>query len=89
MGLEFPIEAAIFDIGATLVTGPPVAPNKRIAHLLDGVSETAVGELIMTRPFDSAESVRARMHTAALTSVNALWKRRGLINSFITGWAKG
>ena len=31
--VDFPVKAAIFDIGATLVTGPPVAPNKVIAQL--------------------------------------------------------
>jgi FMN phosphatase YigB (HAD superfamily) len=35
-GFDAPVKAAIFDIGATLVTGPPVAPNKAIAKLLNG-----------------------------------------------------
>lgn len=81
MGLESPIEAAIFDIGATLVTGPPVAPNKRIARLLDGVSEIEVGELIMTRPFDSAESVCAALEERfgpitgeARSGIEQLWR---------------
>lgn len=81
MGLEPPIEAAIFDIGATLVTGPPVAPNKRIANLLGGVSAADVGNLIMTRPFDSAEAVCAaledrfgRLSDTARSGIERLWQ---------------
>ncbi len=51
-----PVKAAIFDIGATLVTGPPVAPNKVIAKLI-GVPAADVGSIIMTNDLKSAEHV--------------------------------
>lgn len=51
------MRAAIFDIGATLVTGPPVAPNKVIAGLLDGVSATEIGSVIMTTELTCADGV--------------------------------
>lgn len=54
-------KAAIFDIGATLVTGPPVAPNKVIAALLDGVSPTDVASVIMTTDLASADEVCAAL----------------------------
>lgn len=50
-------KAAIFDIGATLVTGPPVAPNKVIAGLLGGVEAADVASVIMTRELSCAEDV--------------------------------
>lgn len=56
-GLMAKPRAAIFDIGATLVTGPPVAPNKVIAALLDGVSARDVGSVIMTTELTSAYGV--------------------------------
>jgi HAD superfamily hydrolase (TIGR01549 family) len=51
-----PVKAAIFDIGATLVTGPPVAPNKVIAKLI-GVPAAEVGSIIMTTDLESADHV--------------------------------
>ncbi len=51
------LKAAIFDIGATLVTGPPVAPNKVIAALFDGVSSADIGSTIMTTELASADAV--------------------------------
>jgi HAD superfamily hydrolase (TIGR01509 family) len=48
--------AALFDIGATLVTGPPVAPNKVIASLLGGVGPAEVASVIMTCELASAEA---------------------------------
>ena len=55
--LDAPVKAAIFDIGATLVTGPPVAPNKAIAGLLSGVTAAEVASVIMTTPFECADDV--------------------------------
>ena len=55
--LDAPVKAAIFDIGATLVTGPPVAPNKVIAGLLSGVTAAEVASVIMTSPFESPDQV--------------------------------
>lgn len=55
--LDAPVKAAIFDIGATLVTGPPVAPNKVIAELLGNVDHADVASVIMTQPFESADQV--------------------------------
>jgi FMN phosphatase YigB (HAD superfamily) len=54
---EAPVKAAIFDIGATLVTGPPVAPNKVIARLLDGVSAAEIASVIMTTELTCANGV--------------------------------
>jgi FMN phosphatase YigB (HAD superfamily) len=50
-------KAAIFDIGATLVTGPPVAPNKVIAGLLDGARAADVAAVIMTQELACADGV--------------------------------
>ena len=55
--VEGVVKAVIFDIGATLVTGPPAAPNKVIASLMGEVTAAEVASVIMTRPFESAESV--------------------------------
>ena len=49
--------AAIFDIGATLVTGPPAAPNKVIARLLDGAAASDVSSVIMTSELSCADGV--------------------------------
>lgn len=49
-----PIKAAIFDIGATLVTGPPVAPNKVIAGII-GAQASDIGSVIMTTELLSDE----------------------------------
>lgn len=51
------VKAVVFDIGATLVTGPPIAPNKVIAGLMDGIAATEVAPVIMTAPLESAEQV--------------------------------
>jgi len=50
-------KAAIFDIGATLVTGPPVAPNKVIAKLFNGVSAAEIASVIMTTELTCADGV--------------------------------
>lgn len=54
-----PVKVAVFDIGATLVTGPPIAPNKVIASLLNSVTAAEVASVIMTKPLESAEAVCA------------------------------
>jgi FMN phosphatase YigB (HAD superfamily) len=51
------IKAVVFDIGATLVTGPPIAPNKVIAKLIGCVTAAEVASVIMTTPLESAERV--------------------------------
>ena len=51
------VRAAIFDIGATLITGPPVAPNKVIAGLMKGVTAAEVSSVIMANEFSSPEDV--------------------------------
>ncbi len=54
------IRAFVFDIGATLVTGPPVAPNKVIAALLHGVTPKQVASVIMTCDLQSfAQAISA------------------------------
>lgn len=50
-------KAAIFDIGATLVTGPPVAPNKVIAGLMEGATAGEIASVIMTRELTCADGV--------------------------------
>jgi HAD superfamily hydrolase (TIGR01549 family) len=55
--LDAPVKAAIFDIGATLITGPPVAPNKVIAGLISGATAAEVAAVIMTTPFECADDV--------------------------------
>jgi len=65
------VKAVIFDIGATLVTGPPVAPNKVIAamlspELVEGSKDATAAEIasvIMTRPFGSAGDVCAALES--------------------------
>lgn len=49
------MKAAVFDIGATLVTGPPVAPNKVISRALGNVSHGDISQVIMTQPTSTAE----------------------------------
>ncbi len=80
MKAEPVVRAAIFDIGATLVTGPPVAPNKVIASLLNGVTSAEVSSVIMTTPLTSAQSVcdtlQARfgkISPNAISSIQELW----------------
>lgn len=75
-----PIRAAVFDIGATLVTGPSVAPNKVIAALMDGVTAAEVASVIMTRCFAGPEEVCAALESrfgplppAAARGVRELW----------------
>jgi len=53
------IGAVVFDVGATLVTGPEVAPNKVIAELYGGVNAAEVASVIMTDEFRSAEEACA------------------------------
>ena len=57
------IKAVIFDIGATLVTGPPVAPNKVIASLLESVSAANIASVIMTTDLASADCVCSALET--------------------------
>jgi len=59
-----PLKAVIFDIGATLVTGPPVAPNKVIAGLLGNATAAEVASVIMTTPLESAEHACAVLTSA-------------------------
>ncbi len=73
-------KAAIFDIGATLVTGPPVAPNKVISGLLNGVSHVDVASVIMTTDLTCAdkvcEALTARfgpMDASARAGIEQLW----------------
>ena len=73
--------AAIFDIGATLVTGPPVAPNKVIARLMDGVSAGEVSSVIMTTELTCADGVCAALECRfgeiserARVGISELWR---------------
>ena len=71
MAADTPIRAVIFDIGATLVTGPPVAPNKVIAELLREVTAAEVASVIMTQPFESAEHVCAGLKKSLGVQIDA------------------
>lgn len=74
------IKGVVFDIGATLVTGPPIAPNKVISKALGCVSHSEVSGVIMTQPTASAEeavrvmeSLVGRMSDEARVAVTKLW----------------
>lgn len=73
-------QAVIFDIGATLVTGPPVAPNKVIASLMGGISAGEIASVIMTTEFLCADGVCAAIESrfgdvcdATRTGIAELW----------------
>jgi HAD superfamily hydrolase (TIGR01549 family) len=90
-----PVEAVIFDIGATLVTGPPVAPNKVIAGLLGNVTAAEVASVIMTTPFESArdvcEALTARFGPVgddASRGICELWEAQSTAASAIDGAAE-
>ena len=74
------IKGVVFDIGATLVTGPPIAPNKVISKALGCVSHSEVSGVIMTQPTATAEeavrvveSLVGQMSDEARTAVIQLW----------------
>jgi FMN phosphatase YigB (HAD superfamily) len=82
---EAPAKAAIFDIGATLVTGPPVAPNKVIAGLLNGVSAADVASVIMTTEFTCADGICEALQTRfgvvgreARSEIEKLWESQSM-----------
>lgn len=73
--------AAIFDIGATLVTGPPVAPNKVIAKLMDGIAASEVASVIMCTELTCADGVCEAIESrfgaiceSARTAISELWE---------------
>ncbi len=75
------LKAVVFDIGATLVTGPPVAPNKVIAALIDGASAAEVSSVIMTTELLSAEHACAVLQArfgslseTAVSGITRLWR---------------
>lgn len=74
------VKAVVFDIGATLVTGPPVAPNKAIASVLGCAAPSEVAAVIMTQPlFSPADAIAALeekfgpLSTDASRAVEELW----------------
>ncbi|MCE5198990.1 MAG: HAD family hydrolase [Armatimonadota bacterium] len=89
------IKAAIFDIGATLVTGPPVAPNKVIASLIDGATAADVSSVIMTTEIQSAEHACSilekrfgRLSGEAVMAVCELWKSQSTAPEALGGAAE-
>ena len=95
MGASEPVEAVIFDIGATLVTGPPIAPNKVIAALMEGVTAAEVASVIMTTPFESpgevCDALAARFGAVgedALVGICGLWERQSTAAHGIDGAAE-
>jgi FMN phosphatase YigB (HAD superfamily) len=84
--------AAIFDIGATLVTGPPVAPNKVIAKLIDGASAADVASIIMTTELSCADGVCRAIESrygvltdTARGGISQLWKSQSSAAEEIDG----
>lgn len=74
------IKSVVFDIGATLVTGPPVAPNKVISEALGSVTHAEVSSVIMTQPTKTAqdavrivESLAGRISEEAKSAIAQLW----------------
>lgn len=89
------LKAAIFDIGATLITGPLVAPNKVIAGLIEGASAADVASVIMTCEFESAEAVcRAigdrfgGLTPDAVASIMELWESQASAARALDGAAE-
>jgi FMN phosphatase YigB (HAD superfamily) len=75
------MKAVVFDIGATLVMGPPVAPNKVIASLI-GAEPSDVAAVIMTQTLlDANEVVTALEERFGTLSKHAVDKIIDLWNS--------
>jgi FMN phosphatase YigB (HAD superfamily) len=92
MAADAAIRAAVFDIGATLVTGPPVAPNKVIAGLLKGVTAAEVASVIMTQPFESADQACAALESQfgsicseARSGIGQLWQSQSSAATALDG----
>lgn len=90
-----PVKAVVFDIGATLVTGPPVAPNKVIAGLMGNVTAAEIASVIMTTQLDSAEHVCAvlesrfgRLSEGAAAGITDLWDSQASAASALDGAAE-
>ena len=86
------IKAAIFDIGATLVTGPPVAPNKVIAGLVSGVAAADIASVIMTTQLTCADGVCRAIESRfgsidqdAKAGISQLWQSQSSAAMEITG----
>jgi len=86
------VKAVVFDIGATLVTGPPVAPNKVIAALMDGVTPAEVASVIMTTNLESAEQVCAALESRfgkvgarAVAGIEELWESQATAPTALEG----
>lgn len=84
--------AAIFDIGATLVTGPPVAPNKVIAALMNNVSAADIASVIMTTELacadgvcEALESRFGEISSQARADICALWESQASAATEIDG----
>ncbi len=78
--IDFPVKAVVFDIGATLVTGPPVAPNKVIARYFPGASAAVIASVIMTCNLDSVHDCLGRLEShfgkpsdEAVKAISELW----------------
>lgn len=90
--LDAPVRAVVFDIGATLVTGPPIAPNKVIAGLLGNVTAAEVASVIMTTPLESADRACAVLEARfgplgndAVEGICELWRSQRSAPSEIDG----
>lgn len=65
----------VFDIGATLVTGPSRGPASRIAERLglDTDAKRALSEALMTQPFEAPRDVASLLGGGSEAAVGAIW----------------
>ncbi|MCE5314398.1 MAG: HAD family hydrolase [Armatimonadota bacterium] len=89
------VKAAIFDIGATLVTGPPVAPNKVIAKYMEGVTAAEIGSVIMTTDLRSPDRVCKALEDKfgclskeAAVEIHELWRSQATAAQALDGAAQ-
>lgn len=87
-----PVKAAIFDIGATLVTGPPVAPNKVIAKLIEGATPAQISSIIMMSDLNSADQVCTaltrqfgRLSDDTVIGIHDLWRSQATAAQALEG----
>ena len=82
MELKDSIKAVIFDIGATLVEGPPIAPAKVMAKLIPELDNKQISNIIMTCDFQNSTDIIKKIESEFFISINkeavkeieALWK---------------
>lgn len=65
----------VFDIGATLVTGPSRGPASRIAERLglDAEAKRALSDALMTQPLEAPRDVASLLGDGAVPAVTEVW----------------